>query len=106
MQDASLCEKHGAPRPVEVLVATVVLTQHHPPISEPRHYEATPDGLIPMPHPTMLKIVRYGDSEFNLLYCDDNGDWMNDTLHRSFQEAADCANDEFGVLPEEWTFLE
>ena len=63
---------------------------------------ATAEGLIPMPNPAMLKIVQYGDSEFNLLYCDNNGDWMNDTLHYSLQGAKDAANDEYGVRPEEW----
>ena len=45
-----------------------------------------------------------GESEFNLLYCDENGDFMSDTFHESVHEAMDSARDEFSVPPEDWQF--
>jgi len=57
---------------------------------------------MPMPYPSILKIVTYGETEFNLLYCDERGDWMSDTFHRSLQEAMGCALEEYGVSVHEW----
>ena len=56
-----------------------------------------------MPHPAMLRIVKYGDSGVYLYYCDEAGGEYTDTWHETIARAIEQAEFEFNVRPQEWT---
>ncbi|MBX3474614.1 MAG: hypothetical protein KF754_09550 [Planctomycetes bacterium] len=57
----------------------------------------------PMPPPAMLRIVKYDDHGFYLLYCSVEGAAYTDTWHETMEHAMDQAGAEFNVKPTEWT---
>jgi hypothetical protein len=88
-------------------VAEVRLGPHHRATGVTRHYFGYADGVrVEVPPPVSLRIVRYpGDgARAYLLYCDDSGEDLTDTLHDSVEEALAQARAEFGVQPHEWTY--
>jgi hypothetical protein len=58
-------------------------------------------GLLPTAR--SLEIVQLPpETGYYLLYLDEDGTEMNDTLHESLERAMDQANYEFGLLLREW----
>ena len=83
----------------EIELASVSLGSRHAATGNTRHMI----GGEPMPHPAMLRIVRYGDSGVYLYYCDEVGDEYTDTWHETVAGAMEQAEFEFNVVLEEWT---
>lgn len=76
-------------------------------VLEPRHVATGStvhkrDGVI-LPQPRVLQIVQIaGEDGRYLLYLDEHGNEMTDTLHRDVSDAMEQARREFGVLTSEW----
>jgi hypothetical protein len=77
----------------------LALAEHHRSTGRTRH---TVDGHdLPVPH--TLALAQYeGTDEVYLLYFNESGQELTDTLHDSVEEAMTQAEFEFGVLPGEW----
>ena len=75
------------------------LEDRHKATGRTRH---TVDGSN-APAPRNLALVQYpGTDEVYLLYLDEGGQELTDTLHATVEEAMTQAEFEFGVLPGEW----
>lgn len=61
-------------------------------------------GSEVLPHPKKLCIISIaGEQGRYLIYLDELGNEITDTLHDDVAKAMKQAEWEFGVLPEEWT---
>jgi hypothetical protein len=83
----------------EIELAVVYLGEGHNATGVTRHVIAGK----PMPQPAMLRIVKYDQHGFYLLYCDEDGKEYTDTWHETLERAMSQAAAEFSVKAEEWT---
>ena len=109
------CELHGPPPAAEFrTIATVRLSERHQLRGPTTNFNATVDGVQPMPQPAMLRIIQFvpvdrgtdvatQHGEVILEYCDENGHDMNDTDHASVEEAMESARVQYNVSLDEWS---
>ena len=95
------------------VIRRVSLLSRHTPTGAVKHsyftgFKEDADGNIrldhsrPIPTPTSLAIVTFGEHEFNLIHLDAEGREMTDTFHASVDDALEQALLEFMVQPEDW----
>jgi len=63
-------------------------------------------GSAELPTPSALAIVKYDDGAYYLLYLDDSGSELTDTLHDSVVAAMSQAEWEFGIAATAWSAAE